>query len=258
MSETPVSARMLARATNANPLRKFPQDAMQVSLVTALRHAFDARKREEKMTQEGLGRRSRRDPSAVSRVLSGRDWRMNSIADLAEALDLRLEFAFVDRRNPGRRFTRRGEEHAPAGPEVDAGALAAAGDRTLLEHGEREALNTLRFGSSGPRLKFSSASMGLALVTALRHSFKTRKAEYGWTQTMLGKNCGRRRSSITATLAGRDWKVSTISDLAEGLGLRLEFAFVDKWKPGRRFTARGVEYSQSPSTMPQSGPVVPA
>lgn len=114
MTDEPASDRMPARSRRVNPLQEFPSDDMQVALVSALRHAFIARKKEGKLTQDRLAARSGQDCSTVSRILSGRDWRMNSIAVLAEALDLRLEFAFVDRKDPARRFKQHGASYVPA------------------------------------------------------------------------------------------------------------------------------------------------
>jgi len=94
------------------------------------------------------------------------------------------------------------------------------------------------------RRNFASAALETAVVAAFKHAFNTRKQEEGLTQRALGQRCGRWPTSVMKTLRGQNWELSTLSDFAEALDLRFEFAFVDRKQPHRRFTQRGVEYAR--------------
>jgi hypothetical protein len=100
----------------AESRRHFASAAMEFAIVAAFKHAFAKRKEEEGLSQAKLGRRCGRWAAAVGRTLQGWDWRLSTLSDFAEALDLRLEFAFVDRKHPNRRFTTYGTEYAPIDP----------------------------------------------------------------------------------------------------------------------------------------------
>jgi DNA-binding phage protein len=89
--------------------RKFASDVLEASFFGAFVMAIDARKNELNMTQAELAERTGREKTGISKLLSGpRNWTIRTISDLAEALDLRLEFALIDRINPVRRFTASG------------------------------------------------------------------------------------------------------------------------------------------------------
>lgn len=93
------------------------------------------------------------------------------------------------------------------------------------------------------RRNFASAALERALTAALTRGFNTRKQEEGLSYAKLGRRCGRHREAVRRAMQGRDWRLSTLSDLAEALELRLEFAFADRKDLRRRFTSSGVEYA---------------
>src|ERR1035437_6487781 len=89
--------------------RAFASEIIEASFFGAFMVAIDARKNEEHLTQVELGKRTGREKTGISKLLAGpRNWKLSTISDLAEALDLRLEFVLIDRRNPVRRFTQTG------------------------------------------------------------------------------------------------------------------------------------------------------
>lgn len=86
--------------------RKFASEVLEASFFGAFLLAIEARKNEASLTQSELAQRTGREKTGISKLLSGpRNWQIRTISDLAEALDLRVEFALVDRLNPQRRFT---------------------------------------------------------------------------------------------------------------------------------------------------------
>ena len=97
------------------------------------------------------------------------------------------------------------------------------------------------------RRNFVSAALETALIAVFKHAFETRKHEEGLSQAKIGRRCGRRQSGVSRALQGRDWRLSTLSDFAEALDLRLEISFIDLKQPRRRFTPAGVEYAESKS-----------
>jgi hypothetical protein len=101
---------------------------------------------------------------------------------------------------------------------------------------------TLEFAEA--RRNFASVALETALVAAFKHAFNTRKKEEGLSQAKLARRCGRWASAVGLTLRGQDWRLSTLSDFAEALDLRLAFCFVDRKQPHRRFTPSGVEVAQ--------------
>jgi hypothetical protein len=89
--------------------REFAADLLEHAFFGAFYTAIDARKKEEALTRNQLGSRMGREKTGVSKLLSGpRNWQLSTIADLSEALGLRLEFSLVDRHHPSRIFTASG------------------------------------------------------------------------------------------------------------------------------------------------------
>jgi transcriptional regulator with XRE-family HTH domain len=87
-----------------------------------------------------------------------------------------------------------------------------------------------------------------AFFGAFKLAIDARKKEEGLTQAELAKRIGREKTGVSKLLSGpRNWTIGTISDLVEALGLKLEFALVDKANPVRRFTATGVDFSTEAS-----------
>jgi hypothetical protein len=110
--------------------------------------------------------------------------------------------------------------------------------------GLRERLSEQTLAFSETRRNFASAAMETALAAAFKHAFNTRKQEDGLTLAEVGRRCGRWKQHIWRTLQGEDWRLSTLSDFTEALDLRLEFAFVDRKHPHRRFTSNGIACAQ--------------
>jgi transcriptional regulator with XRE-family HTH domain len=85
---------------------QFAAEMMETAFFGAFYAAILARKEEQSLTRAALGKRMGREKTGISKLLSGpRNWQIDTISDLAEALDLRLEIALVDRVNPLRKFT---------------------------------------------------------------------------------------------------------------------------------------------------------
>jgi transcriptional regulator with XRE-family HTH domain len=89
--------------------RAFASEIIEAAFFGAFMVAIDARKNEEHLTQIELAKRTGKEKTGMSKLLAGpRNWKLSTISDLAEALDLRLEFVLIDRHNPIRRFTQTG------------------------------------------------------------------------------------------------------------------------------------------------------
>lgn len=100
--------------------RQFAAYVLETSFFGAYMTAIAARKGEQELTQNDLAERTGRDKTGISKLLSGpRNWTIKTISDLAEALDLRVEFKLVDLYNPIRQFT-------PTGVMYDAPSVQIA------------------------------------------------------------------------------------------------------------------------------------
>jgi transcriptional regulator with XRE-family HTH domain len=94
--------------------RAFASEIIEAAFFGAFMVAIDARKNEENLTQAELAKRTGREKTGISKLLAGpRNWKLSTISDLAEALDLRLEFVLVDQHFPQRRFTQTGVAFIP-------------------------------------------------------------------------------------------------------------------------------------------------
>jgi len=104
--------------------RSFASEIIEAAFFGAFAVAIDARKNEESLTQAELAKRTGREKTGISKLLAGpRNWKLSTISDLAEALDLRLEFVLVDQHFPTRRFTQTGVAYAlPQNTPVDSGS----------------------------------------------------------------------------------------------------------------------------------------
>ena len=92
--------------------RKFAAEMIEAAFFGAFVTAIAIRKEEQSLTQVELAKRTGREKTGISKLLSRpRNWQLHTISDLAEALNLRLEFSLVDRVNPMRRFTQTGIEY---------------------------------------------------------------------------------------------------------------------------------------------------
>lgn len=92
--------------------RQYTAELLEAAFFGAFLTAIGVRKEEQSLTRAELCKRMGREKTGLSKLLSGpRNWQLRTIADLSEALDLRLEFALVDRLHPGRLFTQTGIEY---------------------------------------------------------------------------------------------------------------------------------------------------
>lgn len=92
--------------------RAFATELLEHAFFGAFYTAISTRKNEDALTRAKLGSRMGREKTGISKLLSGpRNWQLSTIADLTEALDLRLEFSLVDRHYPIRRFTATGAQY---------------------------------------------------------------------------------------------------------------------------------------------------
>jgi hypothetical protein len=88
---------------------KFASKVLEARFFGAYITAIEVRKDERQLTQAVLAARTRREKTGISKLLSGpRNWKLSTISDLTEALELNFEFALVDRLTPTRRFTATG------------------------------------------------------------------------------------------------------------------------------------------------------
>jgi hypothetical protein len=98
------------------------------------------------------------------------------------------------------------------------------------------------------RREFVAELLQHAFFGAIYTAIGARKDEESLTRAKLGSRMGREKTGISKLLSGpRNWQLSTISDLSEALGLRLDFSLVDKHFPARRFTATGIQYDLASS-----------
>jgi transcriptional regulator with XRE-family HTH domain len=89
--------------------RKFTAEILEASIFGAFILAIQTRKHENNLTQRQLASRTGKEKTGISKLLSGpRNWQIQTIATLSEALDVRFEFSLVDRTNPFRKFTSTG------------------------------------------------------------------------------------------------------------------------------------------------------
>jgi transcriptional regulator with XRE-family HTH domain len=131
---------------NYEERRAFASEIIEAAFFGAFMVAIDARKAEEKLTQATLAKRTGREKTGISKLLSGpRNWQLSTISDLAEALDLRLEFCFVDEHNPMRRFTQTGMQFIiPDRIEINDKMIGPPAN--LIEHDKSPQGNMISFG----------------------------------------------------------------------------------------------------------------
>jgi hypothetical protein len=76
-------------------------------------------RRETGLTRTEFGERAGRDKTGASKILKGPgNWTIQTISDVANALDLDVEFAFFDRKNPTTMFTGTGM-HSTWSPSIN-------------------------------------------------------------------------------------------------------------------------------------------
>jgi len=99
------------------------------------------------------------------------------------------------------------------------------------------------FQSSEANRIFAAQVLEASFFGAFITAIDARKNETKLTQAELAERTGREKTGMSKLLAGpRNWKISTMSDLAVALDLTLEFALRDRLNPMRKFTATGIEY----------------
>lgn len=162
--------------------REFAAEILEHAFFGAFYTAIAARKKEEGLTGAQLGSRMGREKTGISKLLSGpRNWQLSTISDLSEALDLRVDFALVDRHVPTRCFTASGVSyHAPLQlsfnnlPSVNANSYAIAAQQTPLNY--TGAQGQVSFDLSSPILEVNNSS---AMWTTMRRTV-TSAAATGW------------------------------------------------------------------------------
>jgi len=93
---------------------KFAAQVLETQIFGAFWLAIEARRKEIALTQSQLAERTGRDKTNISKLLDGpRNWTIRTISDLAEGLDLEVEFCLEDRLNRDRKFTPTGVYTAP-------------------------------------------------------------------------------------------------------------------------------------------------
>jgi DNA-binding phage protein len=99
------------------------------------------------------------------------------------------------------------------------------------------------------RRDYAAEILEAAFFGAILTAIGVRKKEQSLTRSQIGFRMGREKTGISKLLSGpRNWQIRTISDLAEALDLRLQFSFVDRNFPIRKFTATGIQYGIVPQT----------
>ncbi len=89
--------------------REFLSDLLQREIFSAFYEAAVHRKATSDLTQSDLARRIGADKARVSKLLRNHgNWTIETISDLANALDLRVEFALSDTVEPTQVFTATG------------------------------------------------------------------------------------------------------------------------------------------------------
>ncbi len=79
---------------------------LDASIFGAFLLAIEARRDEDSLTQTKLAELMGRDKANISKLLEGpQNWTVQTISDLAQALDLEVEFVLHDKHKPGRQFT---------------------------------------------------------------------------------------------------------------------------------------------------------
>jgi transcriptional regulator with XRE-family HTH domain len=86
--------------------REYEREMLENEIFGAFYLAVKARRREDSLTQNDLSERLGRDKTRTSKLLSGpQNWQLGTMADLARALNLSIEFSLRDEQVPGRRFS---------------------------------------------------------------------------------------------------------------------------------------------------------
>jgi transcriptional regulator with XRE-family HTH domain len=95
-------------------IRDFERGVLRSAFVSTFWAVIEAKKVAEGFTLKQLADRLNINKSATSRWFSGEpNWEINTVSDIARALDVEIKVTAVDRRN-GRIFTPSGEQHTPA------------------------------------------------------------------------------------------------------------------------------------------------
>jgi hypothetical protein len=102
----------------------------------------------------------------------------------------------------------------------------------------------MRRASFKNRRKYAADMLTHAVFGAFYTAIALRKQEHALTRAQLGSRMGREKTGISKLLAApRNWQLSTISDLAEALDLRVQITLFDRLNPLRTFTSTGVTFS---------------
>lgn len=108
---------------------QFASEVLEAQIFGAFWLAIEARRKEDGLTQNELSERTGRDKTNISKLLDGpRNWTLKTISDLAEALNLQVEFSLKDKKKPERVFTPTGVtwESVTEIPAVTTQAVTAA------------------------------------------------------------------------------------------------------------------------------------
>jgi DNA-binding phage protein len=98
----------MAKTDNRNVLRDYDRGLLKSGLTSLFWAVVQDRKRHGRYTMTDVARAVGKDKSAVSRWFSSTpNWRLETVADIASALDLDLEFQARDR-TTGRIYTASG------------------------------------------------------------------------------------------------------------------------------------------------------
>ena len=148
--------------------RAFLGELLARRIFGAIYSALIVRARDSGLTRKTFGDRIGSEKTSVSKLLKSHgNWKTQRLSDVSNALDLDVEVCLIDRHNPYRVFTSRGEHYISASAvSYDTNEAALAVIKNLYVSppsasslGRIEAVNGIRTNGRGPTNQLSRESV---------------------------------------------------------------------------------------------------